>query len=195
MNDLNNVNFDDIQLIADYIDGKLTEKERKDVLIKKLENDDEFIKSYIDSYEYLKNLEHVELKEAPDDLKKLAINKLKSRIIFRVLKNIVKLVNNSIENLKIKEIALEYLSEDNNKKISQKFALDNSIIEIFGSDDGLAKLHIDTEINTKINIINITDNIVIMDIKANEKSIELINIKSAVYKICINNDYLLFEIM
>ena len=194
MSDINSLNFDDIQLIADYIDGKVTDSKRKETLVAKLEVEEDFRESYIESYEYLKDIEYTDLYQVPESLKSKAMIKLKPKVKFKVIKNIVQLVKNTIENLKIREVAIEYLSENDTKTISQKFVLDNTLIEISGMDNGIANMNLDTEIGTRITLENISQDLIIIDIKSKEKSIQVKNIIRGIYKITINKKKLYLQI-
>jgi hypothetical protein len=133
------MNFNDIELIASYIDGKITNTRWKELLIKNLKTDKVFIEKYTIAYEYLKDIENRNLLNVPDELKKY-ISSNKKKLVFKVIKNIVEIISNTIDNIKPKEFVLEYLSEEDNKVISQKFNFKNSIIEIKGQEAILRKI-------------------------------------------------------
>jgi len=193
MDNLDENDFNDIELIASYIDGKITNKDEKELLNKKLKTDKVFREKYTIAYEYLKDIENRNLLNVPDELKKY-ISSNKKKLVFKVIKNIVEIISNTIDNIKPKEFVLEYLSEEDNKVISQKFNFKNSIIEIKGQESNNAEIIIDSPIGTHINFKNISDGLIIIDIDTINDITTLQNIEKGSYNLMIENEEIIIEI-
>ncbi|MFW5799854.1 MAG: hypothetical protein ACOCV8_03470 [Spirochaetota bacterium] len=213
MGNIGNINFEDIKIIANYIDGNITNKTDKSNLVEKLKKNKDFRESYTEAYEYLKNLEHQELNEVPANIQSKVKKNSNSdisvinntddikdkKLVVKLLKNIVEIVSNTIEYIKPKELTVEYLSTDDNKVVNQKFALGKGIIEIKSSEKtDYAELIIESQKNTDISlqkVIENRDNTIIAEMKAIDNITKFTHIDKGLYYLKVDNDFIYLEIV
>lgn len=193
MNELENINFEYIELIANYIDGKMNNKEDKKKLQELLKIDKFFREMYTEAFEYLKNLDYKDLHRLPDNLKE-SPKEEHPTIVFKVLKNIIEIISNSISNLNTKQMAVEYLSGENNKIVSQKFALGKGIIEIKSQESLQAKIIVEAPLKTKLVLINRSNNDIIIDANTIQNVSTLQDIEKGAYTLSIDENTINFEI-
>lgn len=194
-NNINNddINFDDIELIADYIDGKIIDSGKKDELIKKLEKNSEFRRHYTEAFEYIKNINKKEFYNTPDELIDRAV-KSKKKLIFEITEYAVKLILNTIENVKPKELVIEYLSGGENKVSSQKFSMGKTLIEIKSGVDDKSNIVIEPGENINIKLKNILNNNIIVDLEDINEILNLKDIEKGEYELDIGKDKVNFEL-
>jgi transcriptional regulator of heat shock response len=188
------INFDDIELIANYIDGNIIDNDKKEELTKKLETNPEFRRHYTEAFEHIKNINKKELYKTPEKLLERLKTKSKKKLIFEIMKSAVKLILNTIENIKPKEIVVEYLSSEENKLISQKFSLGKALIEIKTLDGNNANVIIEPGENISLILKNIENNTVIIDLEDIGETVTLKDIEKGQYQLTIGKEKVEFEL-
>lgn len=195
---MKDLNFEYIELIADYIDGKIISKEDKERLLNKFEEDKIFREMYTTAYEYLKNLEHKGLKKVPEELKKEAFYKKKAfrKLVVEIKNKTAKLISNTIDKLKVKEHAIEFLSSEENNIVSQQFVLNKSLIELKANESGKGCLKIKDAVGQHLILKELLRNYIIIDLDEVKKD-EMIfdNLDDGLYELSLDNDKINIEII